>query len=72
MEVLLIGAGVIGTVYGSHLAADGQLVSVLAHGAHTDAIAQGGLAATDLATGVQAVAPSRSWIRPAVCPATWC
>jgi hypothetical protein len=56
MEVLLIGAGVIGTVYGSHLAADGHLVSVLAHGAHTDSIAQGGLAATDLATGVQTVA----------------
>jgi ketopantoate reductase len=57
MEVLLIGAGVIGTVYGSHLSADGQLVSVLAHGAHTDAIAEGGLAATDLATGVRTVAP---------------
>jgi ketopantoate reductase len=57
MKVLLIGAGVIGTVYGSHLSADGHLVSVLTHGAHTDRIALCGLAATDLATGVQTVAP---------------
>jgi 2-dehydropantoate 2-reductase len=59
MKVLLVGAGVIGTVYGSHLAADGHLVSVLAHGARTDEVARGGLVSTDLATGVRTEAPAR-------------
>jgi 2-dehydropantoate 2-reductase len=57
MKVLLVGAGVIGTVYGAHLAADGHQVSVLAHGARTAEVARDGLAATDLATGVRTTAP---------------
>jgi 2-dehydropantoate 2-reductase len=56
MKVLLIGAGVIGTVYGVHLAADGHQVSVLAHGARTGEVARDGLAATDLATGTRTTA----------------
>jgi 2-dehydropantoate 2-reductase len=59
VEVLLVGAGVIGTVYGSQLAADGQLVSVLAHGPRTDEVARAGLAATDFATGVRTAVPVR-------------
>lgn len=31
MKILVVGAGVIGTVYGAHLAAAGHTVSVLAH-----------------------------------------
>jgi 3-hydroxyisobutyrate dehydrogenase-like beta-hydroxyacid dehydrogenase len=36
MRVLTVGAGVIGTVYGAHLAAAGHLVSVLKHPPRTD------------------------------------
>jgi glycine/D-amino acid oxidase-like deaminating enzyme len=32
MRVLVVGAGVIGTVYGAHLAAAGNTVWVLSHG----------------------------------------
>jgi ketopantoate reductase len=32
MEILVIGAGVIGTVYGLHLAAAGHMVTVYSHG----------------------------------------
>ena len=31
MKVLIIGAGVIGTVYGAHLGAAGHTVDVLSH-----------------------------------------
>jgi 2-dehydropantoate 2-reductase len=58
MKVLLVGAGVIGTVYGSQLAADGHLVSVLAHGRRTEQVARCGLAATDVTTAVRTVAPA--------------
>ena len=47
MRVLVIGAGVIGTVYGAQLAAAGHPVSVLRHGPRTDEIARLGLVARD-------------------------
>jgi 2-dehydropantoate 2-reductase len=52
MKVLVIGAGVIGTVYGAQLAATGHGVSVLGHGPRTDAVAREGLCARDVLTGV--------------------
>ena len=51
MEVLVAGAGVIGTVYGAHLVHAGHQVSVLAHGPATDAVAQRGLCARDVLGG---------------------
>ena len=59
MEVLLVGAGVIGTVYGAQLAADGHVVSVLAHGPRAAEVARGGLAATDVTTGKRTAAGVR-------------
>jgi 2-dehydropantoate 2-reductase len=50
MKVLVVGAGVVGTVYGAHLAAAGNTVSVLSHGPRTEEVAAGGLCARD-ATG---------------------
>ena len=47
MHVLVVGAGVIGTVYGAHLGAAGHRISVLAHGERTAAIAVRGLHARD-------------------------
>ncbi len=52
MNVLVVGAGVIGTVYGAHLSAAGDVL-VLAHGARTDAIASEGLRARDVLSGVE-------------------
>ena len=40
MKVLIVGAGVIGTVYGAHLAAAGNTVSVLCHRPRTDDVAR--------------------------------
>src|SRR5450755_3766513 len=51
MKMLIVGAGVIGTVYGAHLAAAGIEVSVLSHGARTDEVARGGLSARDVLRG---------------------
>jgi 2-dehydropantoate 2-reductase len=51
MRVLIVGAGVIGTVYGAHLAAAGHAVSVLQHGPRTDQVARDGLIARDVAAG---------------------
>ena len=51
MEVLIVGAGVIGSVYGAHLAAAGIPVSVLARGARADDIARDGLIIKDVITG---------------------
>jgi 2-dehydropantoate 2-reductase len=51
MKVLVVGAGVIGTVYGAHLAAAGNTVSVLSHGPRTDEVAAGGLCARDVLGG---------------------
>ena len=48
MKVLIIGAGVIGTVYGAHLGAAGHTVHVLRHPPRTDDIAIGGLAAHEV------------------------
>ena len=54
MKVLVVGAGVIGTVYGAHLAAAGNTVSVLSHGPRTDEVAAGGLSARDVLGGGRA------------------
>ena len=35
MKMLVVGASVIGTVYGAHVAAAGSKVSVLSHGPRT-------------------------------------
>ena len=43
MNILVVGAGVIGTVYGAHLGAANHRISVLAHGERTAAIAVRGL-----------------------------
>ena len=40
MKMLIVGAGVIGTVYGAHLVAAGHKVSVLSHGPRTDEVAR--------------------------------
>jgi 2-dehydropantoate 2-reductase len=48
MKILIIGAGVIGTVYGAHLGAAGCAVSVLAHGARTAEVSRDGLRARDV------------------------
>ncbi len=53
MRVLIVGAGVIGTVYGAHLAAAGNAVSVLSHPPRTVEIASGGLAARDVPGGTR-------------------
>jgi len=58
MDILVIGAGVIGTVYGAHLGAADHRISVLAHGEHTAAIARSGLRARELASGIEAQTPA--------------
>jgi 2-dehydropantoate 2-reductase len=47
MKVLIVGAGVVGTVYGAHLAAAGSTVFMLGHGRRTDEVAARGLSARD-------------------------
>lgn len=59
MDVLLVGAGVIGTVFGTQLSATGHRVSVLAHGRRTRRIEDRGLRARDAASGVLTQAPAR-------------
>ena len=54
MKVLLVGAGVIGTVYGAHLAVAGNTVAVLSHGLRTGEVAAGGLSARDVLSGAVA------------------
>ena len=51
MKMLIVGAGVIGTVYGAHLAAAGTHISMLSHGRRTDEVAGGGLCARDVLGG---------------------
>ncbi len=51
MKVLIVGAGVIGTVYGAHLASAGHNVSVLSHEPRTGEVAAGGLSARDMGSG---------------------
>lgn len=50
-KILIVGAGVIGSVYGAHLAESGDRVSVLAHGARTAEVAAMGLVARDVSDG---------------------
>lgn len=52
LRVLVVGAGVIGTVYGAQLAAAGNAVSVLAHGTRTDEVARNGLIVQDALDGI--------------------
>jgi 2-dehydropantoate 2-reductase len=58
MQILIIGAGVIGTVYGAHLGAAGNRVSVLAHGPRTQVLATTGLIALDAINGTEARSPA--------------
>ncbi len=51
VQVLIVGAGVIGTVYGAHLGAAGNNVSVLSHRPRTGEVASGGLSAHDVLDG---------------------
>ena len=53
MRILIVGAGVIGTVYGAQLGVAGHTVSVLRHPPRTGDIAIRGLAAHDVLTGSQ-------------------
>jgi ketopantoate reductase len=62
MKVLVVGAGVVGTVYGAHLAVAGNTVSVLSHGPRTEEVAAGGLRARD-ATGGGFADAERLWCR---------
>jgi 2-dehydropantoate 2-reductase len=59
MDVLIIGAGVIGTVYGTHLGAAGHTVSVLRHPPRTDDITTRGLAAHDVLGGSRTETPAK-------------
>jgi 2-dehydropantoate 2-reductase len=51
VKMLIVGAGVIGTVYGAHIAAAGNKVSVLSHPPRTDEVAAGGMCARDVLGG---------------------
>lgn len=51
MRVLVVGAGVIGTVYGAQLAAAGHAVTVLARGTRADEVARDGLVIRDARDG---------------------
>jgi 2-dehydropantoate 2-reductase len=51
VKVLIVGAGVIGTVYGAQLTAAGNAVSVLSHRPRTDDVAGRGLSAHDVLGG---------------------
>jgi 2-dehydropantoate 2-reductase len=53
VKVLIVGAGVIGTVYGAQLAAAGATVAVLSHGPRTDQVAAASLSARDVLSGTQ-------------------
>jgi 2-dehydropantoate 2-reductase len=57
MKILVVGAGVIGTVYGAQLGAAGHTVSVLAHGARTDEVGRDGLRAHDVVGDVATDSP---------------
>lgn len=53
MQILIVGAGVIGTVYGAHLAAAGNRVCVLSHGSRTDEVAVSGFRASNAEEGCE-------------------
>jgi 2-dehydropantoate 2-reductase len=61
MRVLVVGAGVIGTVYGAHLGAAGHAVSVLSHPLRTGEIAALGLVARDVLNESRAEAGVRHY-----------
>ena len=52
MKVLVLGAGVIGAVYGSQLVEAGHSVSVLEHGASTNNVAREGLVVRDVTKNI--------------------
>jgi 2-dehydropantoate 2-reductase len=58
MRILIIGAGVVGTVYGSQLGVAGNAISVLEHGTRTEVIAATGLLARDVSDGTETCAPA--------------
>jgi len=58
MKVLVVGAGVIGTVYGAQLSDAGHAVDVLAHGARTETVARSGLVVHDLVSGIRLRSPA--------------
>jgi hypothetical protein len=58
MNVLVVRAGVIGTVYGAHLGACGHAVSVLAYDERTEAIAHEGLRARDVLADTETHTPA--------------
>jgi 2-dehydropantoate 2-reductase len=64
VKILVVGAGVIGTVFGAQLAAAGHSVSVLAHGGRTDEIAREGLRARDVLADVVTELPAVAIDRP--------
>jgi 2-dehydropantoate 2-reductase len=51
LKILIVGAGVIGTVYGAHVAAAGHQVSLLRHEPRTDDVAARGMCARDVLEG---------------------
>ena len=53
VKMLIVGAGVIGTVYGARLAAAGNSVCVLSHGPRTGEVALRGLRARDVQGGTR-------------------
>src|ERR1039458_6203475 len=63
MKVLIVGAGVVGTVYVVHLAAAGSTVEVLGHGPRTGEVAAGGLCAREVSRGggMPAAPTTSSW-----------
>ncbi len=59
MRILIVGSGVIGTVYGAQLATGGHMVSVLSHPPRTDHVAADGLRARDVLGGSRVEAAAR-------------
>jgi 2-dehydropantoate 2-reductase len=55
LKMLIVGAGVIGTVYGAHVAAAGHQVSVLRHEPRTGDVAARGMCARDVLDGERVV-----------------
>jgi 2-dehydropantoate 2-reductase len=65
LNILVMGAGVIGTVYGAHLGAANHRISVLAHGDRTAAIALRGLHVRDVTSGIDTHTPATVVTSPA-------
>jgi 2-dehydropantoate 2-reductase len=57
VKVLVVGAGVIGTVYGAQLGAAGHSVAVLEHGSRSDELAHSGLVAHDVTEATSVTTP---------------